>query len=568
MTANDTAPTIGQEASKHDNAILALLLLAALVVFAKDITVGGFRFSDGATHAMDGVLIHDWILAGPQAWIHPMDFAIRQYARYPTLGMAGTYPPGFAVVESGFFAIFGISVFTARLCALCFGLAAVAGCYRLARRFLTPTGAACATAALIGMPGVVLWARQTMLEMPALAVIIWSVHASLSYFDKPTRTRLVVASVLIVAAPLFKQNAIFIVPLLGVLMLIRAARGQVPVKHVLAATLLVALPLTAIFGYTMLVQGAGAHTARTISKNRSLGDFFSWWSLTYYLRRLPREAGVAVLILCSVGLVTWLRHLRRIGFVYASWFGLVYVMTVIIQYKEPRYFYFALLPVALLAGLGGEQILAAVRSRRVRSFAGTIAATLLVMVGYRTPTPLNPDYSDMIAAYEPQLRNKLVIFDGHRDGDFVFAARRVLGPEASVIVRGSKVFYTCSSTYAFDFKSLVSTTTEIENIIDDLGCETVFVERIDNLEIKEMQLLRTLLEDTDRYDAIGSPVLRVPDATGPARSVAIDVYRKKGQTIRRKRFVNIPIPLLGKSIRIDLDDLMEASPRVSTPNPT
>ena len=52
------------------------LVLAALVatgfVLGKDISVGGLRDSDSAVHAMDGVLIHDWIAAGPSAWVEPM----------------------------------------------------------------------------------------------------------------------------------------------------------------------------------------------------------------------------------------------------------------------------------------------------------------------------------------------------------------------------------------------------------------------------------------------------------------------------------------------------------------
>ena len=63
------------------------LILAALVttgiVLGKDISVGGLRYGDTAVHAMDGVLIHDWIAAGPDAWAQPMQFAEAQYGHYP-----------------------------------------------------------------------------------------------------------------------------------------------------------------------------------------------------------------------------------------------------------------------------------------------------------------------------------------------------------------------------------------------------------------------------------------------------------------------------------------------------
>ena len=45
--------------------LVMLLWIATAIVLGKDITVGGFRYGDSAVHAMDGVLIHDWVSAGP-----------------------------------------------------------------------------------------------------------------------------------------------------------------------------------------------------------------------------------------------------------------------------------------------------------------------------------------------------------------------------------------------------------------------------------------------------------------------------------------------------------------------
>ena len=81
-----------------DCTLLAALYAATAVVLGKDITLGGLADADSAAHAMDGVLIHDWVMAGPSAWLSPMEFARQQYGHYPTLGIGLHYPPGFAVV--------------------------------------------------------------------------------------------------------------------------------------------------------------------------------------------------------------------------------------------------------------------------------------------------------------------------------------------------------------------------------------------------------------------------------------------------------------------------------------
>ena len=200
---------------RPDLVVVSILLAVAAVVFTKDITVGGLRFGDASSHAMDGVLIRDWIAAGAGAWFSPMDFAARQYAHYPTLGIWHVYPPGFAIVESLFFALFGVSAFSARLCAAGFGLLAVLGCYKLSRRMMTPLGAACATGFLISAPGIVFWTRQAKVEMPTLAVLIWAVLAAVWYVERPSWRRWLPVTALILSAPFFKQQGIFIVPVLG-----------------------------------------------------------------------------------------------------------------------------------------------------------------------------------------------------------------------------------------------------------------------------------------------------------------------------------------------------------------
>ncbi len=120
-----TMATPNRSAASHrDGMVCAILVVVAAVVFGRGITVGGMRYTDASSHAMDGLLIHDWFLAGPSAWVAPVEFAMRQYAHYPALGIGRVYPPGFAIVESVFFALFGVSAISARLCTLSFGIAA------------------------------------------------------------------------------------------------------------------------------------------------------------------------------------------------------------------------------------------------------------------------------------------------------------------------------------------------------------------------------------------------------------------------------------------------------------
>lgn len=564
-----------------DTAIVAILVLAAAVTFSKDINVGGLRWSDSSSRAMDGVLIHDWVLAGPEAWLSPLEFAKRQYAHYPTLSIGRVYPPGFAIVESAFFAVFGISPFSARLCALCFGLLAVVGCYALTRKFMTQLAAACATGFLIGMPGVVFWSRLAMLEMPALAMLIWTVYAAHGYFEKPTWLRWSVVVFLTLASVLVKQTAVFIVPVLGVFFVWRAVTGgkgtkkgetaKIPVGHVIATVLSVVLPLGAFFVYTFYSGGTRTHMFDVVSMGKPISEWLSWDALAFYWPTLPRQASWLVLVLAVLGFVSTLLPSRPPSassplflpsstnwewWLILSWFVVYYVMVTLIQYKEGRYFFFNYFPLAIWAGSGAATLIGLVPLARVRATVAAALVTGVVILGYQTPLRYEPDYIPLIAKYEPRIRNNIVLFEGLRDGDFTFAARRQLGKRQCVVVRGSKVFYSCPAIAWFDFKSEVSSTADVARIIDKFGFELMFVERRNLLHLKEIDLLHEELANRDRYELVGSHELTVPRPNQEHRARMVDVYRPLHRSARRVRFFDIPIPIDGRTIRVDLDDLL------------
>ena len=106
-------------------AALPVLWVLTVIIVGRGLTDGGFRYPDASRHAMDGALVHDFVADLPASAAHPLDYALEYYAHYPALGFGLYYPPLFAVVESGFFAVFGLSAATARLTVLAFAVLAV-----------------------------------------------------------------------------------------------------------------------------------------------------------------------------------------------------------------------------------------------------------------------------------------------------------------------------------------------------------------------------------------------------------------------------------------------------------
>src|SRR5579872_5556795 len=77
-----------------DILIVALLLAAVGALFMTASRDGDFWWADGPTHAMDGVFVHDFIVAMP--WKDPIGYAVNYFIKYPALTVV-FYPPLFTV---------------------------------------------------------------------------------------------------------------------------------------------------------------------------------------------------------------------------------------------------------------------------------------------------------------------------------------------------------------------------------------------------------------------------------------------------------------------------------------
>ena len=148
----------------------AVLLAIAISIGVYNVSGSGQLWPDASQYANAGAMIHDWLLSGEI--LHPYQFAKKNYAQYPAFHLP-YHPPVYPGLLGVFFVAAGTSYFSARLfVALCLG---VSGCsfYGILRVMeARRAGAfACATL-LLTLPELAFWARDTMSEIPALALIL------------------------------------------------------------------------------------------------------------------------------------------------------------------------------------------------------------------------------------------------------------------------------------------------------------------------------------------------------------------------------------------------------------
>jgi hypothetical protein len=422
---------------------LAILMLVAAVFWIASPKDGDFAWSDAPRHAMNGIFGLDRLKERPIA--DPKGWAEAYYIQYPALSIL-FYPPLFSFVLAGFYAAFGLSHETAQAAVAVFHMALMSGMYILARRWLPWPYAIGAALALGAAPEIGLWARQVMLDIPAYALLLWSVVFLLRYLSADRLSDLFVTTALLLASLYTKQNAIFaVVPMAAVVLYAKgwSELRRLPVLATAAFFLVALLPL--VF---LQLEFGSVNAASVLGSERDDAARSSLNAWTFYAAQLPRQLGWPVVLLAAiyVGGATVDRSWRlpgRDAVFLVLWLVNGYLFFSFIMVREPRHDLMALWPVVAFALLGLHRLLTAAGLGGA-SWSQRLAPLSLgaLMVGWSllaVPVPYVQGYktiAEYVTQHSPADSN--ILFNGYRDGNFVFDVR-VRGREDVGILRADKL---------------------------------------------------------------------------------------------------------------------------------
>jgi len=444
---------------------------------------------------MDGAFIHDFVRDLPRSLSVYM-YTSEYYARYPCLGLV-QYPPFFPLVEAAFFGVLGVSVGVARLTVAAFGALGGVFAYLAGRRFLGRWGAAVFVLLFVTAPGVVYWSRDVMLETPTMAMMLVSSYFFLGYVEDERRGFGVAAAACLALAILTKQTAVCLVPAWVAYALHRrgwriAWQRESLLGGILAAVLFLPLAvLTVWFSPVNIGQTVGNLSAGIVVSRFSLA------SLTYYLKCLPGQVGVAgmcALVAFAVGLAA--RALsRRWGagpaaglrgtFYGLLWAASCYVlMTLVVVHKEPRFILLWVPGLALTGATGIAWLAQAGTLARAAAAVATLAlaAQGLASVGGWRHDPLAlpaPRVQGTAAAVERLAnspRGTVVLYSGNLNGNFIFLMRGADRAGNSIVLRDSKMLYSAATIASFGMKVYATSQQDMLKMMRDYGVRYVAVE--------------------------------------------------------------------------------------------
>ena len=420
--------TTQDKANAFDWAALVTLSAMAIVplLLAGD---GDFTFSDASRHAMDGVFVLDACAEKPVQ--DPIGWAKRYYLTSPALGI-GRYPPLLAVVQAPFYALLGVSAFTARLAGLIVWIAGLFFFYESVRTQTGRAGAFLASAALAAGPASVRWGAEAMLELPSTSFLLAGTYFYLKYLSQGSRWMLVCATSLVCMGGWTKQPAALLLVAMAVHLVWSkklVLRDALP-AGVCAGLLLVPLVvLSVLFGKANFAIVSG------------LGRTYPIWSADnwlYYVHQVPRwYLGWPLLVfLAAGGIFAIAGKMRKESRFPLVWVLVFYIFFSTIGLKSSRLAMYWTPGLAWLAGIGFACCVGYARRWIVVLATFTaIAAVAMTYVHALQRVPVMGNELLQVASRVMSFSPERVLYVGPQNGTFIFRLREVAGRNRPVTIR-------------------------------------------------------------------------------------------------------------------------------------
>ncbi len=334
--AGPAEPPVGVRPA--DLASLTVLVVMSLFVACYDVAGSGPAWPDAPRYANGAAMIHDWLASGDLG--HPYRFALANYARYPAFSIP-YHPPVYPSLMGAFFLVTGVSYTAARVfIGFCLG-ASISVFYTMVRRNQVGPAASFGCALLLmTFPEVVLWSRDTMSELPALAFILAGSFLFLGWLENSKPAYAWAAFGMAELAFLSRVTTAGVLPAWFLYAAISGRFRRLFSPHVVLASVLY---LSLNVGY---LNFATRFSKFETTANPTLGGVgrFTWENIAYYPAHLPAMIGWGGLLAAAAGVActVWAASRRGPGAFWLCWLVSFYGFQLALATNEQRYFLFAL----------------------------------------------------------------------------------------------------------------------------------------------------------------------------------------------------------------------------------
>ncbi|HUN82050.1 MAG TPA: glycosyltransferase family 39 protein [Phycisphaerae bacterium] len=534
---------MNERSPRLDALAFGLIALAVGFMALPGISAGGLGWSDAPNHAFDGIFVFEFIKTWPLS--HAREWAEQFYLRYPALGIFVYYPPGFAIVEAINFALFGVSILSARLTVAGFALGAGWLMFVLGRRWFDRSTGLLAALLLITCPHGFLWMNDVMLEWPATFWILAAVYCyERDRSSSHARWSFGLAAAF-VAAFMTKQTAGFIFPVI----IVHALIDQRDYFRRTMRCIALGLAILIIAAYLFAVRGMTALPSQLLTPSFNLSELLNW---------PPEIIGWPLLPLVALGLLTFLlRTIRGPRGLLLTWLITWTAFSLIIRAKEPRYLFFSLPPLMFAAVRFMLDHPLTWRGDRPRLLLIAAVITIQAAIARSSFTGHLPRYDAAVAILAASPDANVVLVDSVRDGQFTFdiyqntAARKKLIP-----LRASKLLYARASRERYGYQQFVQSETDIVTLLDKYGIRYIVLEsalpatNYIEADPPPRQMLRHLMATDPRFKLLDSWPLRCGDPAWD--KVEVRLYAYPSCPPRNSKTITFSMPSMGRDVTLTI----------------
>jgi hypothetical protein len=531
--------------------VLTLICSMVIILSVKGIVDEGIISMNGdmPRHLMNGVFFHDFVR--DSAFAHPQEYAYQYFARYPALSL-GHHPLLLAVAEAPFYALFGISVFSARMSIVFFMLLASISWFLLVRSIYDETIASYATFLFITTPFIVEFSQLVMTEIPTIALIILTVFFLNKYCETEEKKYAYAFAISLCLSVYSKHIAVFLFPVsLFYLIIKKGPRGLVH-REILYISVMIVTLLTPLLLITLKFSH---HSIEYVSKAATIkpkADKLSFYAnaLWKYHITLP----VLILSIISFLLSVFRRDKRVIIFV--LWMVCLFVMDTYIGWKVPRYAIYWIPVYCLFA----STIFIIFDSRFWKIFVSVIliiVAGYQFIVSYQKRLEFAYGYEDAAKYVVDHSTGGNILYSSIMDtGYFIFFLRKHNPPRDLIVLRANKILATSEMHRIVENRT--KDRKEIYEMLNNYGVKYVVLED-KKVRHKKARALKWLNEEvrSDKFALLKEIILRSNDPG--VNNVPLRIYEYKGYASPNEgQIIRMNIPLMGDSIEIPLHDLLRS----------
>ncbi|WP_322404431.1 ArnT family glycosyltransferase [Massilia luteola] len=502
--------------------MLALLPIVALVFyyFVSAPTNGDFWWYDSSRHAMNGVFLRDFLMEGGLR--HPIQFASAYYEKYPGINI-GFYPPFFYISSVPLLLVFGASHAVSQAAVVLYTLGLGVVVLLLCRRIMNDVSAASAAVCVMALAPIALWSRQVQLDVPALAIFVFTAYALLRHLETGKQGWLFIAATAMGLGVLTRVQGVFMAPVWLYFVFVRDYPHRPPIGRRVLATLLsglIALPAVALAIYFARVNQALTMAMPGMPK---LWTIDNW---TWYAQQLPTQIGYPALAVLVIGLVAavWLgvRGNASLEIRVTAVCGVcAWLFFTVVSNKDPRF---------NLPGVVFLFMLAVCAIAQIQVMAGRIilpllALWLVVQLQMQPGVPYVRGFeraAAVVTAIAPPSSN--VLISAHRDGNFIYDLRTQNARRDIGVRRADKLLVEINILRELGVHERNLKQQQILSLLDKQHIETVVFQSGYLTDLPSIQNLESLLEHSGNFVRVA--IVPLEGKTNPSERQLL-IYRRQ-----------------------------------------